>query len=45
VGLKLNGTIQLLSNADDVTLLGDDTDTINKNTDTLIEASKGVGLK
>jgi hypothetical protein len=32
VGQKLNGTLQLLAYADDVNLLGDNTDTINKNT-------------
>jgi hypothetical protein len=30
VGLKLNGTHQLLAYADDVNLLGDDIDTIEK---------------
>jgi hypothetical protein len=30
VGLKLNGTHQLLAYADDVNLLGDNMDTINK---------------
>jgi sorting nexin-29 len=44
VGLKLNGT-QLLAYADDVYLLGDKVDTINKNTQTLIDASKEVGLE
>jgi hypothetical protein len=33
-GLKLNGTHQLLASADDVNLLGDNIDTINKNTQT-----------
>jgi hypothetical protein len=43
--LKLNGTHQLLAYADDVNLLGDNIDTINKNTNTLIDASKKVGLE
>jgi hypothetical protein len=45
VGLKLNGTHQLLTYADDVNLLGDNIDTIEKDTETLIDASKGVGLE
>jgi hypothetical protein len=45
VGLKLNGTHQLLAYADDVNLLGDNIDTIKKNTATLIVASKEVGLE
>jgi hypothetical protein len=45
VGLKVDGTHQLLAYADDVNILGDDTDTIEKNTETLIDASKEVGLE
>jgi hypothetical protein len=43
VGLKLNGTHQLLAYADDVNLLVDNIDTIKTNTETLIDASKEVG--
>jgi hypothetical protein len=42
-GLKVNGTHQLLAYADDMNLLGDDLDIINRNTVTLIDASKEVG--
>jgi hypothetical protein len=45
VGLTLNGTNQLLPYADDANLLGDNIDTIKKNTETLIDASKEVGLE
>jgi sorting nexin-29 len=45
VGLKLNGTHQLLAYADDVNLLGDNVDTIGENTETLIDASREVGLE
>jgi hypothetical protein len=45
VELKLHGTHQLLVYADDVNLLGDNIDTIKKNTGTSIEASKAVGLE
>jgi hypothetical protein len=41
----LNGTHQLLAYADDVNLLGDNIDIINKNIQTLIDASKEVGLE
>jgi hypothetical protein len=46
VGLKLNGIRQLLVyDDDDENLLGDNIDTIRKNTQTLIDASKEVGLE
>jgi hypothetical protein len=45
VGLKLNGTHQLLAYADDVILLGDNIDTIKKTTETLIDACKEVCLE
>jgi hypothetical protein len=45
VGLKLNGTHRLLAYADHMILLGDNIDTIKKNTETLIDASKEVGLE
>jgi hypothetical protein len=44
-GLKLNGTHQLLAYADYVNLLGDNIDTIKKNAETLIDASKKIGLE
>jgi hypothetical protein len=43
--LKLNGTHKLLAYADDVNLLGDNINIINKNTQTLIDARKKVGLE
>jgi hypothetical protein len=45
VGLKLYGTHHLLVYADDINLLGDNIDIIKKNTETLIDASKEVGLE
>jgi hypothetical protein len=45
VGLKLNGTRQLLAYADNVNLLGENIETINKNIETLIDVSKEVGLE
>jgi hypothetical protein len=44
VGLKLYGAHQL-AYADGVNLLGDNIDTIKKNTETLVDASKEVGLE
>jgi hypothetical protein len=45
VGLKLKGKHQLLAYPDDMNLPGDSTDTIKKNTETLTDASKEVGLR
>jgi hypothetical protein len=44
VGVKLNGTHQLLVYAD-VNLLVDNIDIINKNTETLVDTRKEVGLE
>jgi hypothetical protein len=45
MGLKLNGTLQLLAYADNVHLLGDNIDTLNKNIEAVIDASKEFGLE
>jgi hypothetical protein len=45
VGLKWNGTHQLLAYADDVNLLGDNIDTINKSSEIVIDACKEVDLE
>jgi hypothetical protein len=42
LGLKLNGTHELLTYADDVNLLGDNLDTIKRKYKTLIHANKDV---
>jgi len=44
-GLKLNGTHQLLAFADDVNILGGSVDTVEKNADALVAATKETGLE
>jgi hypothetical protein len=45
VGLKLNGTHQLLAYADDVNLQGNNVDTIEKGAETLSHSSKAASLE
>jgi hypothetical protein len=44
-GLRLNGTHQLLAYADDVNTVGENIDTVKKNTQPVLDASKDVGLE
>jgi hypothetical protein len=46
-GLELNGTHQLLAydDDDDVNILGENTDTVQKNTEALLDAGKEIGLE
>jgi hypothetical protein len=44
-GLKLNGTHQLLVYADDVNILGGSVHVIKKNKESLVVASKEIGLE
>jgi hypothetical protein len=43
--LKLNGTYQLLLYADDVKILGDNTDATQRNNEDLIDTSKEAGAE
>jgi hypothetical protein len=44
-GLKVNETHQLLAYADDVNIMEENTDTVRKNTEALLDVSKEVGLE
>ena len=43
-GLSLNGQIQMLSYADDIDIIGDNKETVEKNTEILIECSTGLSV-
>jgi hypothetical protein len=44
-GLKLSGICQLLAYGDDLNIMAENIDTINKNKETLLDTSKEVGLE
>ena len=44
-GMKLNGTHQLLANADDVNILGGSVHTVKKNAEALVAPTKETGLE
>jgi len=44
-GVKLNGTHQLLAYTDDVHILGGSVDTVKKNAEALVAATKEIGLE
>ena len=44
-GFKLNGTHQLLAYADDVNILGGSAYTVNENVESLLVATKEIGLE
>ena len=44
-GLKLNGTLQLLAYADDVSILGRSIHTVKENAKALVVATKEIGLE
>jgi len=45
VGLKLNGTHQLLAYADDVNILGGSIHTLKENAEALVAATREIGLE
>ena len=45
VGLKLNGTHQILAYADDVNILGGSMHTLKENAEALVAATREIGLE